>query len=126
MISTMADVKILGKLYTVLGEGEPTTSTSGTVGDIYVDIDEESATYGNTYVLAAETDGIYREGLIAEDVNEVRPEMCYKDEDGTLRGVDYKYVTASLLNELQAQKKRSDDLESKVNELCKKLEGEHL
>ena len=37
--------------------------------------------------LLDETDGVYREGLIAEDVNEVRPEMCYKDDDGTLRGV---------------------------------------
>ena len=60
-----------------------------------------------------ETDGVYSEGLIAEDVNEVRPEMVYKDDDGTLRGVDYKYVIASLLKEVQELNKRIQILESK-------------
>ena len=44
----------------------------------------------------------------------ISQEMCYKDDDGTIRGVDYKYVIASLLNELKAQKKRGDELEARI------------
>jgi hypothetical protein len=66
-----------------------------------------------------ETDGIYREGLIAEDVNEVRPEMCYKDEDGALRGVDYKYIISSLLSEIQKQQETIDSLLLRVSALEK-------
>ena len=59
MIATMADVKILAELYTKLGNGTPTTATTGELGDIYVDIDSESATYGNSYLLTDITGGVY-------------------------------------------------------------------
>lgn len=55
-IANKADVKILAALYSILGEGEPTTATVGVLGDIYVDIDETSSTYGNSYLLT-EIDG---------------------------------------------------------------------
>lgn len=59
MITNKADVKILAALYSILGEGAPTTSTSGQVGDIYVDTDPESATYGDSFELTEVDGGVY-------------------------------------------------------------------
>ena len=59
MITNRAAVKVMGDLYTITGEGEPTTATVGTLGDIYVDIDEDSLTFGNSYVLTAISEGSY-------------------------------------------------------------------
>lgn len=68
-ITNTADVKILAALYTILGEGEPTTSTTGQLGDIYVDVDEESATYGNSYILDSISGSVYTWNQdITEDV----------------------------------------------------------
>ena len=89
-ITTLADVKILGKLYTVLGEGEPTTSTSGTVGDIYVDIDEESATYGNTYILVDESGGVYTWDQESTDDVEIGRYMKRAEQDyRKIRGKEF-------------------------------------
>ncbi len=52
MITHKALVKTLAALYTITGDGAPTTSTVGVVGDIYLDLGS-SATYGNTYLCTA-------------------------------------------------------------------------
>ncbi len=56
MITHKATVKLFGALYSVTGEGAPTTSTAGVLGDIYLDTDADSATYGETWRLS-EIDG---------------------------------------------------------------------
>lgn len=53
MITHKAIVKTLAALYSVTGEGAPTTATVGVVGDIYLDLDTDSVTYGNTYLCTA-------------------------------------------------------------------------
>ena len=59
MITTKADVKILAALYSLAGNGAPETSTTGQVGDIYLDIDETSETYGDSWELTAISEGVY-------------------------------------------------------------------
>ena len=56
MITHKATVKLFGALYSITGEGEPTTATAGVLGDIYLDTDADSLTYGNTWMLS-EIDG---------------------------------------------------------------------
>lgn len=52
-------------------------------------------------------------GLIAEDVNEVNPDMVYKDADGNLEGVAYSKMIPALLNEIQELNRRIEALENK-------------
>jgi len=81
---SMADVKVIGQLYTTLGEGTPTTSTTGILGDIYLDIDEDSATYGLSYKLTDITGAVYTwEAYIVEDCR--ISYFLYKAEQDYLR-----------------------------------------
>ena len=48
-----------------------------------------------------ETDGHQKIGLIAEDVDLIKPEMTYKSTEGVLEGVDYQYLIPALLKEIQ-------------------------
>ena len=57
MITDMATVKILGGLYTIAGSGAPDESTEGSVGDIWLDTDSDSESYGNSYLLTGITEG---------------------------------------------------------------------
>jgi hypothetical protein len=58
-----------------------------------------------------ETDGHQKMGLIAEDVDLIKPEMTYKSTEGVLEGVDYQYLIPALLAELQKLNKRVEELE---------------
>lgn len=40
-------------------------------------------------------------GMIAEEVNEILPELVYKDADGNCEGIHYAYLSVLLLNELK-------------------------
>lgn len=51
MITNIATVKILAQLYTKTGTGAPATNTVGGIGDVYLDNDSESVTFGNSYIL---------------------------------------------------------------------------
>ena len=89
-ITTLADVKVLGKLYTQLGEGAPTEATTGTVGDIYVDIDEESETYGNSYVLTSIDGTTYNwQQVTTEDVEIERYIKRAEQDYKKIRGVAF-------------------------------------
>lgn len=62
---------------------------------------DESGNYTN------ESDGDRQYGLIAEDVNEIKPELCYKEGE-ELKGVNYSRLVPILLNEIQRLKKEID------------------
>lgn len=55
MITDITTVKLLGALFTRTGAGEPDASTAGDLGDIYLDVDKDSDTYGKSY-LCTDTD----------------------------------------------------------------------
>jgi hypothetical protein len=64
-----------------------------------------------------ETDGDIQYGMIAEDVQPIRPDLCFYDEvDGRqeLRGIQYSKLTAVLLKAVQDLNTRITALEAQV------------
>jgi hypothetical protein len=60
-------------------------------------------------------------GLIAEDVYKVIPELAVSDGK-QISNVDYEKLSVLLLNEVQKQKARLDDLEQKNQNLLERIE----
>ena len=56
-------------------------------------------------------------GLIAEEVAEVYPELIVNDEAGEARTVVYQKLNVMLLNELQKQHQRIQDLTERLERL---------
>ena len=90
------------------------------------DVTEEQADKGYelrpiTYVSAIEDDIKERQfGFIAEEVEEVVPELCTYDLDGNVDGVAYERVCSLLLKQNQMLKAQVDALEKRVEELERK------
>jgi Chaperone of endosialidase len=55
-------------------------------------------------------------GVIAQELQEIYPEMVYQDADGNL-GVAYTELIPVLINALQAQEKKISDLEEKISKI---------
>jgi hypothetical protein len=53
-------------------------------------------------------------GLIAEEVNEVYPEIVKKDDDGVPEGIDYGKLTAVLIETVKELTQKIEELERKV------------
>jgi len=53
-------------------------------------------------------------GLIAEEVNEILPELVKKDEDDAPEGIDYGKLTAVLIEAVKELTQKVSDLESKL------------
>lgn len=87
------------------------------------DVTEEQADKGYelrpiTYVSAIEDDIKERQfGFIAEEVEEVIPELCTYDLDGNVDGVAYERICSLLLKQNQLLKARVDELEKRVEKL---------
>ena len=60
-------------------------------------------------------------GLIAEEVNEIIPELVFKNEKNEPIGVHYDKLPALLLNEWQKTQKKTHELEITINELLERL-----
>ncbi len=60
-------------------------------------------------------DGPKQYGLIAEEVNEVLPELVARDKDGEIETVLYHELPAMLLNEIQRLEKRVAELEKRLS-----------
>jgi len=68
-------------------------------------------------VYTDETDGDIQYGMIAEDVQPIRPDLCFYDEvDGQqeLRGIQYSKLTAVLLKAVQDLKAEIETLKAQV------------
>lgn len=70
-----------------------------------------------TFHYKAHPDGPIHFGLIAEEVDEVMPELVVRGKDGQVETVAYQELAPMLLNELQKQRKRLDRLEAELTEL---------
>jgi hypothetical protein len=87
-ITNLFTVKTLARLYNKSGEGEPTTSTAGTIGEVYTD----SAT-GLSYVLTSITAGppkLYN--WTADTTNDAIISLMIKraeDDYLSIRGIDF-------------------------------------
>lgn len=53
-------------------------------------------------------------GLIAEEVNEVYPEIVKKDDDGVPEGIDYGKLTAVLIETVKELTQKIEELERKI------------
>ena len=54
-------------------------------------------------------------GFIAEEVNEVMPELVIRDKSGEIMTVNYSHIPVLLLNEFKKLIERIEDLEKKFN-----------
>jgi hypothetical protein len=58
MITDLFTVKMIADLYTRIEDGEPGTGDAGELGALWLDGDEESATYGKSWELTAVSDDV--------------------------------------------------------------------
>ena len=70
-----------------------------------------------SFHLKSDPKGAVQYGLIAEEVNEVFPELVIHDNAGTIQGVRYDELTPMLLNEMQNQAVQISELRQQVAEL---------
>ena len=62
-----------------------------------------------------EADGGTQYGLIAEEVEEVKDDFCYYNNDGELSGVHYDRLVAPLLKVVQQQKEEIETLKARLD-----------
>ena len=65
--------------------------------------------------------GIPQFGLIAEEVNDVNPNLVIRDDQGVIQTVRYEQVNAMLLNEFLKDHRRADAKDLEIAELKKRL-----
>ena len=70
-----------------------------------------------TYRLKSDPAGELQYGLIAEEVDQVYPELVVRDNAGNIEGVRYDRLAPILLNEVQQQQRQLGDLKQQLAEL---------
>jgi hypothetical protein len=70
-----------------------------------------------TYRLKTDPAGELQYGLIAEEVNQVYPELVVRDDAGTIEGVRYDRLAPILLNEVQQQQQKIEAQAAQLGEL---------
>jgi phage shock protein A len=88
-----------------------------------------------TFHYKTDPNGVRQYGLIAEEVDQVYPELVIRDPKGAIQGVHYEELAPMLLNEIQrqqqkilAQDAKIQGLEqqvAKVNDLERELNDMH-
>jgi hypothetical protein len=61
-------------------------------------------------------------GLIAEEVEEVYPDLVARSADGQIETVKYQVLDSLLLNEVQRQQREIDQLKQQNDQLQRRLE----
>ena len=59
-------------------------------------------------------------GVIAQELQEIYPDLVYTDGEGNL-GVDYIELVPILIKAVQSQQKKIEDFEMKIDELTKEI-----
>jgi len=65
--------------------------------------------------------GVPQFGLIAEEVNELNPDLVVRDDKGMIQTVRYEQVNAMLLNEFLKDHRRAEAKDVEIGELKKRL-----
>src|SRR4029450_3002115 len=68
------------------------------------------------YKSELDPEGIAQFGLVAEEVEQVNPDLVVRDKDGKTYSVRYDQVNAMLLNEFLKEHKKVEQLKSKAAE----------
>jgi hypothetical protein len=58
-----------------------------------------------TFHLKTDPRGVLQYGLIAEEVNEVYPDLVIRDDSGSIQGIRYDELAPLLLNQVQQQQR---------------------
>src|SRR5260221_1924023 len=74
-----------------------------------------------TFVYKGDHEGVKQYGLVAEEVEQVYPELVVHDADGKIQSVRYSMLTSMLLNELQKQVKANRQQAEQIDRLNKQL-----
>jgi Chaperone of endosialidase len=74
-----------------------------------------------TFVYKTDQTNTLQYGLIAEEVEKVFPEMVIRGADGTVETVAYQMLPAMLLNEVQKQAQRSDQIAHLIGQKDKQI-----
>jgi hypothetical protein len=69
------------------------------------------------YEKAIDPQGIPQFGLVAEEVEEVNPDLVVRDKDGKVNTVRYEAVNAMLLNEFLKEHSKVEELQVHITEL---------
>ena len=69
------------------------------------------------YEKAIDPQGIPQFGLVAEEVEEVNPDLVVRDRDGKVNTVRYEAVNAMLLNEFLKEHRKVEELQVRITEL---------
>jgi len=69
-----------------------------------------------TFRYKSDTKDMPQFGLIAEEVDEVNPDLVIRDENGEIYSVRYEAVNAMLLNEFLKQHRKVEEHHHKVQE----------
>ena len=69
------------------------------------------------YEKAIDPQGIPQFGLVAEEVEEVNPDLVVRDKDGKVNTVRYEAVNAMLLNEFLKEHSKVEELQVRITEL---------
>jgi len=56
-------------------------------------------------------------GLLAQDVEEVFPELVMLDKENGLKRLDYGQLTGPIVEAIKEQQKQIEDLENRIDEL---------
>jgi len=75
-----------------------------------------------TFHLRNDPHGAVQNGLIAEEVATIYPELVIRDAAGRIQGVRYDELTPMLLNEVQQQKAQLEAMEQQVADLTQTLQ----
>jgi hypothetical protein len=115
-----------GALYFYNGTNEGYLSSGGTwvnASDITLKKDVKEIEYGIAEVMKLKPkwyrmieDNLEQIGFIAQDVEEILPELVSTSERG-MKGLSYGQLTAVLVKAIQELKAQNDDLQSQINEL---------
>jgi hypothetical protein len=75
-----------------------------------------------TFHLRNDPHGAVQNGLIAEEVATIYPELVIRDAAGRIQGVRYDELTPMLLNEVQQQNAQLEAMEQQVADLTQTLQ----
>jgi hypothetical protein len=75
-----------------------------------------------TFRYKADPQAIKQYGLVAEEVQQVYPELVVRDDDGKIQSVRYSMLTSMLLNELQKQTRMNEQQAERIGEQAQRIE----
>jgi hypothetical protein len=67
--------------------------------------------------------GVPQFGLLAEDVEEINPDLVVRDKEGKVNTVRYEAVNAMLLNEFLKEHRKVEEQEASLTQLHKAFES---